>query len=107
MARSIPSYATFIEAGTTALDGTATMSLALGSCPTIASLSLGAARRFQVRHRRTKHTITVNLKMGDWLIMAGQTQRFWLHQVPKMAATVAPRVNLTFRHMMPSPSPSS
>jgi alkylated DNA repair dioxygenase AlkB len=42
--------------------------------------------------------------MGDWLIMAGQTQRFWLHQVPKMAATVAPRVNLTFRHMMPSPS---
>ena len=41
------------------------------------------------------------------LIMAGQTQRFWLHQVPKMAATVAPRVNLTFRHMMPSPSPSS
>jgi alkylated DNA repair dioxygenase AlkB len=66
----------------------------LGSCPTIASLSLGAARRFQLRHRRTKHTITVNLKVGDWLIMAGQTQRFWLHQVPKMAATVAPRVNL-------------
>ena len=39
--------------------------------------------------------------MGHWLIMAGETQRFWLHQVPKTAAAVAPRVNLTFRHMIP------
>jgi alkylated DNA repair dioxygenase AlkB len=74
----------------------------LGNCPTIASLSLGGARRFQFRHRKTKQTITLELRMGQWLIMAGETQGFWLHQVPKTASPAAPRVNLTFRHMMPS-----
>jgi alkylated DNA repair dioxygenase AlkB len=71
----------------------------LGNCPTIASLSLGGERRFQLRHRKTKQTISLALRMGHWLIMAGETQRFWLHQVPKTAAAVAPRVSLTFRHM--------
>jgi alkylated DNA repair dioxygenase AlkB len=73
----------------------------LGDCPTIASLSLGGARRFQFRHRRTKETITLELKSGDWLMMRGQTQRSWLHQVPKTASPVGPRVNLTFRRMIP------
>jgi alkylated DNA repair dioxygenase AlkB len=75
----------------------------LGDCPTIASLSLGGARQFQFRHRKTKETITLELKTGHWLIMTGQTQRFWLHQVPKTTAPVAPRVNLTFRQMTPQP----
>jgi alkylated DNA repair dioxygenase AlkB len=39
--------------------------------------------------------------MGHWLIMAGETQRFWVHQVPKAAAPAAPRVNLSFRLMIP------
>ena len=68
----------------------------LGDCPTIASLSLGATRRFQFRHRRTKETITLELKEGHWLIMAGKTQRFWLHQVPKTTTAVERRINLTF-----------
>jgi len=72
----------------------------LGNCPTIASLSLGGGRRFQLRHRKTKHTISIELKTGQWLIMAGQTQHFWVHQVPKTAFPVPPRVNLTFRRMM-------
>jgi alkylated DNA repair dioxygenase AlkB len=72
----------------------------LGNCPTIASLSLGGERRFQLRHRTTKQTITLGLSEGHWLIMAGETQRFWLHQVPKTAAAVAPRVHITFRHMI-------
>ena len=75
----------------------------LGSCPTIASLSLGGERRFQFRHRKTKQTITLELRIGHWLIMGGETQRFWLHQVPKTAAAVAPRVNISFRYMRPSP----
>jgi alkylated DNA repair dioxygenase AlkB len=74
---------------------------ALGDRPTIASLSLGGERRFQFRHRETKQTITLGLGMGHWLIMAGDTQRFWVHQVPKTAAAAAPRVNLSFRHMIP------
>jgi alkylated DNA repair dioxygenase AlkB len=72
----------------------------LGDCPTIASLSLGGTRQFQFRHRRTKETVTLDLRIGDWLVMAGQTQRFWVHQVPKTASPAGPRVNLTFRHMI-------
>jgi alkylated DNA repair dioxygenase AlkB len=45
----------------------------LGERPTIVSLSLGGARRFQFRHRRTKETITLELKSGDWLMMRGET----------------------------------
>jgi alkylated DNA repair dioxygenase AlkB len=72
----------------------------LGRCPTIASLSLGATRRFQFRHRRTKETITLELREGHWLVMAGETQRLWLHQVPKTTAAVERRINLTFRCMI-------
>jgi alkylated DNA repair dioxygenase AlkB len=42
----------------------------LGNRPTIASRSLGGERRFQFRHRRTKQRITLELKMGHWLIMS-------------------------------------
>src|SRR5215471_16310919 len=77
----------------------------LGDCPTIASLSLGATRRFQFRHRRTKETITLELSEGLWLVMAGETQRFWVHQVPKTTAAVERRINLRFRRMIPMHSP--
>jgi alkylated DNA repair dioxygenase AlkB len=76
----------------------------LGDCPTIASLSLGATRRFQFRHRRTKKTITLELSEGHWLVMAGETQRLWLHQVPKTTAAVERRINLTFRRMSVPPA---
>src|SRR5262245_54720932 len=72
----------------------------LGDFPAIASLSLGATRRFQLRHRGTKEMITLELREGHWLIMAGETQRFWLHQVPKTTAAVGRRINLTFRRMI-------
>jgi 2OG-Fe(II) oxygenase superfamily len=78
----------------------ASASASFGNRPTIASLSLRGERRFQFRHRETKQTITLGLRMGHWLIMAGETQRIWVHQVPKTAAPVAPRVNLSFRHMI-------
>jgi len=72
----------------------------LGDCPTIASLSLGATRRFQFRHRTARETITLELREGCWLIMAGDTQRCWVHQVPKTTAPVGHRINLTFRRMI-------
>src|SRR6185437_1846852 len=50
------------------------------------------------RHRRTKETITLELSEGLWLVMAGKTQRFWVHQVPKTTTAVERRINLTFAH---------
>lgn len=68
----------------------------LGPEPTIASLSLGASRKFQLRHA-TAAPIDLMLDDGDLLVMSGPMQREWRHAVPKMARVIAPRVNLTFR----------
>jgi alkylated DNA repair dioxygenase AlkB len=71
----------------------------LGRNPVIASLSLGATRRFQLKHRRRAERVAIDLKHGSCLVMAGATQHHWLHQVPKTARPVGPRINLTFRRM--------
>ena len=80
----------------------------LGTRPLIASLSLGAERRFRLR-RRLPRTVkpspadTVNLLLpsGSVLRMAGATQRLYRHDLPKTRATVGPRINLTFRWIEP------
>lgn len=73
----------------------------LGPAPLIASVSLGEARTFQLRHRRNKalgiHRMV--LQPGSLLVMRGETQRFWHHQVPKQRAVTAGRINLTFRRI--------
>ena len=71
----------------------------LGHDPVIASLSLGAVRRFQLKHRRLPERLTLDLPHGSCLIMAGATQHHWLHQLPKTTRPVGPRINLTFRRM--------
>jgi alkylated DNA repair dioxygenase AlkB len=71
----------------------------LGKNPVIASLSLGAMRRFQLKHRRLPERLALDLPHGSCLIMAGATQHHWLHQLPKTKAAVGPRINLTFRRM--------
>jgi alkylated DNA repair dioxygenase AlkB len=77
----------------------------LGERPVIASLSLGAMRRFRLRHRRRKDLdpVAIDLENGSLLIMEGDTQRFWKHQVPKTRRAVAPRINLTFRNICRPP----
>lgn len=74
----------------------------LGDQPLIASLSLGASRRFRFR-RKDNHRTTINLDLGDGdlLVMSGETQSFWAHQIPKTAAVVGERINLTFRRIQP------
>lgn len=71
----------------------------LGPAPVIASVSLGASRRFVMRHRRKgRHpTFEIVLAHGSLLVMRGDTQRHWRHALPKTRAAVGPRVNLTFR----------
>lgn len=71
----------------------------LGPDPVIASLSLGARRRFRLRHRtdRTIKPVALELDHGDLLIMAGSTQHFWHHSLPRTKRVDSPRINLTFR----------
>jgi alkylated DNA repair dioxygenase AlkB len=71
----------------------------LGRNPVIASISLGAIRRFQMKHRGSGQRVALELPHGSCLVMAGSTQHHWLHQVPKTARAVGPRINLTFRAM--------
>lgn len=65
----------------------------------IASLSLGAERKFSFRHKRDKETLSFLLENGSLLVMEGATQKNWLHALPKSKKIVQPRINLTFRTM--------
>jgi len=72
----------------------------LGQDPSIASVSLGATRRFCLRHRRRKDLrLNVPLTHGSLLLMSGATQHRWVHAVPKTATPVGERINLTFRRI--------
>src|SRR5690606_19254069 len=69
-----------------------------GPAPLIASVSLGAARRFLLRRRDdNRRRAEYVLGHGDLLIMGGETQRFYQHALPKMARVQGERINLTFR----------
>ncbi|PJJ48490.1 alkylated DNA repair dioxygenase AlkB [Hymenobacter chitinivorans DSM 11115] len=76
----------------------------LGAAPVIASVSLGATRRFRLRPRdpqRPPHEpLTLELASGSLLVMRGPTQQHWLHAVPKTARPVGSRLNLTFRRII-------
>ncbi len=71
----------------------------LGERPVIASVSLGATRRFRLRHKKRPdlEPVVIGLEHGSLLIMKGETQRFWKHQLPKSKKVSEPRLNLTFR----------
>lgn len=74
----------------------------LGRDPVIASLSLGATRRFKLRDLATKETQDLDLGDGSLLIMSGPSQREWEHCAPKTKRPVGERVNLTFRWVDPA-----
>jgi alkylated DNA repair dioxygenase AlkB len=70
----------------------------LGKNPIIASLSFGAERFFYLKHKNIpnlKHKLL--LQNGSLLLMQGETQHFWKHQIAKTAKPIEPRINLTFR----------
>jgi alkylated DNA repair dioxygenase AlkB len=69
----------------------------LGHRPVIASVSLGAERRFVLRHNVTRERVEVVPPHGSVLVMSGDSQHRWRHQVPKTAKATGPRINLTFR----------
>jgi len=69
----------------------------LGRNSTIASLSLGAERKFSFKHKQTKETISLVLEHGSMLVMKDVTQTNWLHSLPKSKKITQPRINLSFR----------
>jgi alkylated DNA repair dioxygenase AlkB len=81
----------------------------LGRDPIIASLSLGATRRFLLRPRQKKGTVRpveLALTHGSLLVMREGTQRSWVHGIAKERDVTTPRCNLTFRRVL-SPHASS
>lgn len=70
----------------------------LGENPVIVSVTLGAARYFNLKHKNDK-TLKQKLLLenGSLLLMQGSTQQHWLHQIAKTKKEVTPRINLTFR----------
>lgn len=74
----------------------------LGQNPLVASVSVGAERMFELRHKHhrqhKKHIIT--LCDGDLLLMAGATQGYWQHQIPKSSTAVGERISITFRQIV-------
>ncbi len=73
----------------------------LGKNPSIASVTFGATRMFQIRNYETKdHKIEIPLSHGSLLMMSGESQHHWEHQIPKTKKTLGPRINLTFRKLL-------
>jgi len=73
----------------------------LGSAPVIASLSLGATRRFVLKHRQhPERKFALDLPPGSLLVMAGPTQQHYRHALPRTAKPVEERINLTFRRIV-------
>jgi alkylated DNA repair dioxygenase AlkB len=64
----------------------------------IAAISLGATRRFLLRHKiRKDEKFAIELSAGSLLVMQGQTQQYWQHSVPPSKRITQPRISLTFR----------
>ncbi|MFT4781329.1 MAG: alkylated DNA repair dioxygenase AlkB [Psychroserpens sp.] len=74
---------------------------ALGKNPVIASLSFGETRPFHFKHRHIKdERHKINLNHGSLLLMRGEMQHYWLHQIAKTKKTIGERINLTFRTIL-------
>ncbi|UCS92844.1 alpha-ketoglutarate-dependent dioxygenase AlkB [Echinicola marina] len=69
----------------------------LGENTVITSLSLGAERKFTLKHKNSKQTVSILLENGSLLVMKGSTQSHWLHRLPPTKKVTRPRISLTFR----------
>ncbi len=73
----------------------------LGNKPTIASLTFGASRVFQLRpYGKKEPKLSIELSDGSLLLMGGESQQYWEHQLPKTKKVLGPRINLTFRKLI-------
>ncbi len=77
----------------------------LGRDPVVATVSLGAVRRFVVRPRRKQDGDGQDLWLGHGalLVMGGACQRHYVHGVPREAGARGERISLTFRRLLRAP----
>lgn len=75
----------------------------LGINPLIASVSFGESRLLRFHHPKRRLKLDIELSHGDVLIMAGELQHHWRHELPKTRKPKGPRINLTFRRIFQSP----
>jgi alkylated DNA repair dioxygenase AlkB len=71
-----------------------------GTNPTIASISLGETRRFIVRGKQSKSKRAFMLTSGSLLVMSGDSQSAYIHEIPKEKSPCGSRINLTFRKII-------
>ncbi len=74
----------------------------LGEQPVIASLSLGATRKFVFKHKKTQDKVELYLESGQLIVMHGETQSFWKHSITKTKKVTTARISLTFRQIYPN-----
>ena len=74
----------------------------LGAQPIIASLSLGATRKFVFKHNKAQDKVELYLESGQLIVMHGDTQRFWKHSITKTRTVAEGRISLTFRQIHPN-----
>jgi len=74
----------------------------LGEQPFIASLTFGAERHLQFRHKKSLEQGRILLRNGSLLIMQPDFQHHWLHSVPIDQNLAEGRINLTFRKVIPA-----
>jgi alkylated DNA repair dioxygenase AlkB len=67
----------------------------------IASVSFGAPRQFVFKHRKSGEKVEIELENGSLLLMKDETQYHWLHRLPPTKKVLTPRINLTFRTVLP------
>ena len=73
----------------------------------MATVSLGAPRRFQLRPAAGGGAAQVlELGGGDLLVMGGTSQRTWRHGIPKTTRPVGPRIAVMFRPVWTPAQPS-
>jgi alkylated DNA repair dioxygenase AlkB len=71
--------------------------------PMVATVSLGARRRFLLRPRGTSRAVhRLEPGHGDLVVMGGDCQAEWEHTVPKTAKRVGARMSVTIRHSRPA-----
>lgn len=72
----------------------------LGINPVIASLSLGESRDLYFKHKNIKKSLNISQKNGQLIVMYGETQKYWKHEIKKTKKLKKPRINLTFRNII-------